>query len=135
MSLQISIKGVPNRFRSVALENALKNIGQLPLLMAQIGSDVTGEIRRNLSGKVLQKRSGRLHDSWDWKVAAANAGWITTISSEGVPYNRIHEFGGWTGRGHATFIPARYYVTLALQKQIKNIVKLTRNYIARIFYA
>ena len=135
MSLKISIKGTPNSFKSVALENALRNIGKLPLLMAKIGSNVTEEIKRNLSGRVLQKRSGRLHDSWTWNIAASNAGWTVTILSEGVPYARIHEFGGWTGRGHQTFIPARYYVSLAVQKQVKNIVKLLKNYMARIFYA
>ena len=32
------------------------------------------------------------------------------FAGKSIPYAAIHEYGGWTGRGHATFIPERRYM-------------------------
>lgn len=121
----------PKGFKSKALTNALRNLGKLPEIMGKLGETLTKVIRRNLSGRLLNKRSGKLHNSWNWLVTAYNRGWRLVLSSD-VVYARIHEFGGWTGRDHATKIKASKYVQRALVKKRKQITKLFRDYIVKI---
>ena len=100
--------------------------------MGLIGSLVTDAIRKNSSGRVLQRRSGRLEESWIWKVQAIKAGWELAISSD-APYARIHEWGGFTGRNHTTKIKKTRYVTRAVLEQKARIRRILRDYVARLF--
>ena len=50
-------------------------------------------VKRKLSGEVLQVRSGRLRNSITGHVQESATGVIATVSSEGVPYAPIQEFG------------------------------------------
>ena len=58
-------------------------------LSALIGED---QVRRNLSGTVLNYRTGALRGSL--RTVATSNGFKTTVGSERVVYARIHEFGG-----------------------------------------
>lgn len=133
MSLNFYMKTEPKRFKCPALENALRNLGNLPLQLAKVGDTLTRAIRRNLSNRVLKKRTGRLHDSWSWRIAAANRGWVMSVGSDCV-YAAIHEFGGWTGRNHATKIPKRRYVSKAVISTKAAVRKLMRDYVTKIFW-
>lgn len=131
MSLRIYSKTIPRGFKSVALENALRNLGKIPEQLGKIGSVVTTEIKRNLSGRILQRRTGRLHDSWEWAVSALNAGWRLVVGSD-VVYARIHEFGGWTGKNHRTKIKKTRYVSRAIIAKKTFVRRILRDYAAKI---
>lgn len=44
------------------------------------------------------------------KIQPIADGYAITYGSDRVPYARIHELGGYTGRGLATRIPAKHYL-------------------------
>ncbi len=89
------------------------------------------EIRANLSGRVLNTRSGRLRGSWDFRVAAASQGWVLEVGSS-VVYARIHEYGGMSGPGRSVKTPKRRYVSKALVAKKQAIRALFRDYIAKL---
>ena len=91
--------------------------------LTKIGLGINREVVSNLSGKVLHVRSGTLRASWFMPgpiVERIVGGWRMKMGSD-VPYARIHELGGWTGRGHKTKIPKRPYLRPALISQAENI--------------
>lgn len=62
-------------------------------------------------GKWLRVGTGALRRSWLHVAASVIAGgWQASIVSRGIPYARIHEFGGMAGRGRKTRIPKRAYL-------------------------
>ena len=130
---ELTFKESPMGFKCPALQIALRKIGQLPAKLGQMGFLLTREIERNLSGKILQRRTGRLWSSWTWEVNVANAGWKLIVGSDCV-YARIHEFGGMTGRGHKTHIPARGYVSSAINKTRREIDDVLNTFVSRIFW-
>lgn len=123
--MKIYTKTHPKGFKSPALKNTLRNLGELPYKLGQVGSAITGEIKKNLSGKILHRRSGKLYESWEWEIDKTTHGWRLLISSD-VAYSRIHNFGGFTGRNHATRIKKTRYVdraVIAKKKQVKTILQ------------
>jgi phage gpG-like protein len=132
--MQIYGAGKRKGIKSPALDNALRKLGQLPHELGKIGTVLTGAIRRNSGGGVLHRRSGRLADSWEWAVTAANQGWRLTIASD-VRYARIHEFGGKSGAGHRTTTPARRYVSKAVEAKQAQVDRFMRDYVAGIWKA
>ena len=132
MSLRIYSKASPRGFKSQALHNALRNLGKLPTALGKVGEVITGEIKRNLSGRVLKRRSSKLYDSWSWMVSALSSGWELVVGSD-VAYARIHEFGGWTGRNHATKIKKSRYVSRAVIAKKTHVRRILRDYTANIF--
>ena len=132
MSLRIDSKEIPKRFKSVALTAALRNLGRIPDQLADIGKILTTEIKRNLSGRILQRRTGALHNSWGWEISTASAGWRLAIGSD-VAYARIHELGGWTGKGHRTKIKKSRYVSRAVITQKTHVRRVLRDYTMRMF--
>lgn len=129
-TLKIKITATPRKFKSERMTRVMNALGELPGLMDSIGEKLTREIKRNLSGRVLNKRSGRLHDSWEWLVEPAERGWRLEVASD-VVYARIQDLGGRTGRNYATYIPASQYVQKALDR-VKPVQKLMRDYITRV---
>lgn len=132
MSLKIYSKVYPKGFKSVALANALRNLGKLPHQLGKVGSAITGEIKRNLSGRILNRRSGRLQDSWKWDIKSHGPRWRLIISSD-VPYARIHNFGGFTGKGHQTKIRKTRYVDRAVIAKKTQVRRILRDYISTIW--
>lgn len=128
---ELTIRATPKGFRSIALENAIRNYGKLPNELAKIGRIVTAEIKRNLSGRILKRRSSDLYNSWDWAITAQNRGWRLAIGSD-VVYARIHNFGGFTGRGHRTKIRKTRYVDKAVIAKKEQIRRLMRDYVTTI---
>lgn len=53
-------------------------------------------VRQNLSGRVLHRRSGRLADSVKSQLIETKDQVGGRVFTQGVPYARIHEFGGVT---------------------------------------
>jgi len=78
-------------------------------ILRKIGLAILSKIQMNMSGRILQKRSGRLFDSWGMNIAPSGQNEIELKISSDSPYGEIHDKGGMTGRGHKTRIPARYY--------------------------
>lgn len=96
--------------------------------LEKIGFEIDKEIIKNLSGRVLNVRTGRLRSSW-WNPGAVTqrvtGGWRMSLGSD-VVYARIHELGGMTGRGHRTRIPRRPYMRPAIISQREKIQQAFR---------
>ena len=60
---------------------------------ARLGDDLRAAVARNLSGAVLQQRTGRLAGSIDVAVRQSGAAVSATLGTD-VPYAAIHEYGG-----------------------------------------
>lgn len=130
---EMTFKSSPYGWKCPALQKALKQIGALPAELGKIGALLTKEIEQNVSGRILNRRTGNLWKSWQWEVNVKDAGWQLIVGSD-VVYARIHEFGGMTGRGHKTRIPARYYVSKAIVSTWTPINDLLANYMAKWFW-
>lgn len=91
---------------TAAIDALAGRVGALPQTIAarlaqeveRFGGVLRDRVERNLSGQVLQQRSGRLADSIAIAVERAGPGVTATVSSDS-PYAAIHEYGG--------IIPAR----------------------------
>ncbi|HTW53154.1 MAG TPA: phage virion morphogenesis protein [Stellaceae bacterium] len=59
----------------------------------RLGGVLRDRVERNLSGQVLQQRSGRLAGSIAISVERSGSGASATVSSDS-PYAAIHEYGG-----------------------------------------
>jgi len=129
--LDILMKLYPAKFKSKALDNAVRNLGKLPVQLNRIGALITKAVKRNLSGRILNKRTGKLHDSWQWQISAENSGWSLTVGSD-VVYARIHNFGGFTGAGYRTKIRKTRYFDKAILTTKSHIRRLLRDFIVRI---
>lgn len=60
---------------------------------AWLGDELRAAVERNLSGGVLQQRSGRLAGSIDVSVERSGGAVSATVGTD-VPYAGIHEYGG-----------------------------------------
>ncbi|HEY1794915.1 MAG TPA: HK97-gp10 family putative phage morphogenesis protein [Stellaceae bacterium] len=60
---------------------------------ARLGEALRAAVERNLSGAVLQQRSGRLASSIDVSIERTGSAVSATVGSD-VPYAAIHEYGG-----------------------------------------
>lgn len=132
MSLRLTLKERPSRFKSKALPKTLFNLKKLPKKLEGIGSIINKRIQLNLSGRLLKKRTGTLHDSWIFDVKANAHGYRLTISSD-VVYAAIHNFGGFSGRNHATKIKKTSYVDKAVIQTKLRVRALLKQYMLRIF--
>lgn len=131
MALRVYARAKPTGFKSPALEAALRNMGKLPLSLAKVGAAITREVRANLSGRILRKQTGKLHDSWRWLINAANNGWQLTVGSD-VVYARIHNFGGFTGRNNATRIKKTRYLDRAVLAKKAQVRAILRDFMANL---
>lgn len=125
----ITMTARPRKWESPMLKELINRLGDLPKLMGKVGRAVTTEIKMNLSGRILHKRTGNLWASWDWQLKAISQGWRLTIGSENIPYARIHEFGGMTGKGHKTRIKASCYVSKAVDAKKDIVTKWARDFV------
>jgi phage gpG-like protein len=81
----------------------------LPGDLRYIGLLVLDQIRFNLSGVILNRRTGNLWRSYKSKVTKISTDWYRLTTYSDLPYARIHDVGGWAGRNHAAYIPKRPY--------------------------
>ncbi len=74
---------------------------RLGAAMARLGVALAAEVAANLSGGVLQRRSGRLAAAQEVEIVAGPTGVSVGIGfdPDAVPYGAIQEFGGTT-RAH-----------------------------------
>ena len=127
---------VKPKIKSRKLPNALARLGKLPIELDKIGVKVVKNIRRNCSGRYLQKRTGRLHDSWEYVLQRmSNLGWKLSVESDlsRVPYARIHDLGGMTGRGHKSKMKKTSYATRGFVQAGSFVHRVLKNYVARLF--
>jgi phage gpG-like protein len=132
---EISFRAQP-KIKSRKLPNALNRLGKLPVELDKIGVQVVKNVRRNCSGRYLQRRSDKLHDSWEYVLRRmSNLGWKLSVESDlgQVPYARIHDLGGMTGRGHKTKIKKTSYASRAFVQSKTAIKKIIRNYMTRLY--
>lgn len=88
----VSVTGLdPLTARLAALPQALG--ARLAQEMERLGGVLRDRVERNLSGEVLQRRSGRLAGSIAVSVERAGAGATASVGSD-VSYAAIHEYGG-----------------------------------------
>lgn len=74
--------------------------------LAVIKAPVKDSHLRN-SGRVM-----RIKDGYKVRFGGTTGGYS-------VPYARIHEYGGWTGRGHRTYITEKSYLRDAAKQAVK----------------
>lgn len=84
-------------------------------------------IKEQLSGRVmhywgLNRVTGTLARSWRIDSQGENEEFKVRLSTS-IPYARIHQFGGNTGKGGRTFIPKRLYIYEDFQKSGIELIK------------
>jgi len=122
-------------WNSKALERKLsfisKNLfGRLEQAMEQIGKLLVKETQRNVSGRLLQIRSGRLLGSIKHNVLTP-PGKVTLEISSDTPYSLIQDQGGRTGRGGSVKINATRYMSRTLEEKSKQISNILHRSIKR----
>jgi phage gpG-like protein len=86
---------------TAGLDAEIGRLGALPQSMAarlaqeveRLGDVLRERVERNLSGRVLQRKTGRLAGSIAVAVERSGLGASATVSSD-APYAAIHEYGG-----------------------------------------
>ena len=78
--------------------------------LAVIKAPVKNSHLRN-SGRIM-----RISDGYKVRFGGTTGGFS-------VPYARIHEYGGWTGRGHRTYITEKKFLRGAAEQTEKNVRK------------
>lgn len=66
-------------------------------------------------GKTLMV-SGELMNSGTYQMTEES---VILSQGAGLPFTFIHQYGGWAGRGHASYIPARPYVFIQDEDEIQ----------------
>ena len=119
-----------------AIDKANRRLGPfVEDVLMQIGRSVLRKVQMNLSGRILHRRSGRLHNSWDFRIENVGSNKIRLIVGSikyNVPYDEIHDKGGRTGRNHATTIPARYYYSRVPSERERAINRIIENKLKRL---
>lgn len=92
--------------------------------------DAVKVVQESYDESPLRVRSGRLYNSFTVKEEVG--GLKRTIGSD-VPYARIQDQGGYTGRGHKTFIKPTFYFTRAIPKLKASLKDKLRNFINKTF--
>lgn len=121
----------PSGFRSRKLSGALREFKKLDKYLREIGAAVLKEVQLNMEGRILHRRTGTLWKSWGFRLETHDNMHSVIIGSR-CPYSRIHDMGGWTGRGHQTKIPKRAYARKALVAKKKLIRRKLKNFLARV---
>ncbi len=125
---------VKPKFKSRKLPKALMNLAKLNIELHAIGVEVVKEVRRNCDGRYLNRRTGNLYRSWEYVLQTlTNHGWRLSVESD-VPYARIHDLGGMTGRRHKTRIRATGYALKAWITSKAAIDRIMKRYLVRMFH-
>ncbi len=124
----IKIKGMGRLNKR--LSNLSKNLArQLPDTVFEAVNLLKNEIKsKALSGQILKVQTGVLRRSVKtdtWGSGKKSGGKVGT----NIVYAPIHEFGGRTGRNHASKIPARRPFSTVFFKNLKKINKMFSNLI------
>lgn len=80
---------------------------------------VHGEVKDNLSNKILNVDTGTLRRSF--LIANSSARKLMGKVGTKIVYAAIHEFGGKAGRGLSVRLRARYYFKKSIKQSIKKI--------------
>ena len=121
----------PSGFKSRKLIRALTELKKLDKYLEEIGAAVLKEVRLNMEGRILHRRTGTLWKSWGFRLKTHDDIHSVVIGSR-CPYARIHDAGGWTGRGHRTKIPKRAYARKALVAKKKLIRRKLKTFLAKL---
>lgn len=126
--------------RAIFLKDPAKRYRLMELMLRQkirkpaerVMRHVLRNVRTNLNGKVLRRRTSTLYRSFSGKISRIPDGYRITIGSP-VPYAKIHDTGGMAGRNHATRIPKRNYFRLAFVMSKYKIRNELRRFLAEVF--
>jgi len=127
----MNIHAEPNGFKSHKLDRALTQFDKLDGYLREIGAAVLKEVRLNMSGKILHRRTGNLWKSWGFRLETRSDIHSVIVGSR-CAYSRIHDMGGWTGTGHRTKIPKRAYARKALVAKKKLIRRRLKDFMAKL---
>ena len=130
MATGFSMWAEPKGFKSRSLGRAEHWFDRLDENLAKVGVKVLNEVRKNMSGRILHRRSGNLWRSWGVRMDVSGDTHNVIIGSDW-PYARIHDMGGFTGRGHKTRIPKRAYARKALTARKNEIRRAIKDFMAR----
>lgn len=86
------------------------------------------------AGELLSRRTGTLARSISASVEPGYSETETSVSQTwgpNVPYGAIHEYGGWAGRGHRSYIPPRPYLGPALRDMQPELMAMIEEAAAR----
>ena len=106
----------------------------LPKALDKVSVVLMKQINRNLSGGVLNVRTGRLRANVEQQIIDTKQGSALEIGVKlsTVPYARIHELGGFAGRGRSVKIPKRPYLRKALAQKKKRIRTIMRKFVTKL---
>jgi len=121
----------PGGFNSRKLRHALMWFNKLDGYLNRIGTAVLKEVRLNMQGRILHKRTGTLWKSWGFRLKT-EGDIHSVITGSHCVYSRIHDAGGWTGRGHKTKIPKSAYARKALTAKKELIRKTMKDFLAKV---
>lgn len=129
-----SVKMRPTKMKSKSLLHGISALEHLQGTLDEIGKVVVERAKANVSGRILNVRTGKLRDSLTFKSDAQSKGWKLVIGHEAVVYAAIHELGGWAGRYRATRIPKRMFLRKALVQEKQVVRDLLRGYFKKMWY-
>jgi len=130
----ITLKAFPARFNSVRMAKAQGRLERLPVTLMKIGSMLLKEVQRNLSGRVLHKRTGNLYNCMNFQLALQEQGWKIIVGSTGdVPYDWIHEKGGFAGRNRSIYLRRRSYLEKAYIDKREQVDRWLHKFLQEVF--
>ena len=99
----------------------------------RIGKRITRLTLYNINGRLLNRRTGNLYRSFGHTIKRITDGYRLTQGSDGsVAYDKIHDRGGWTGRGHRSKMPRTAYHRIAVVKSKDFIRKQLEQFAAEL---
>jgi len=100
-----------------AVDQVLSQTSRQTRVMLSLGWHAPRTPTGSRAGEPPWRISGALSRSMKTERARRTgaATWSGRVGPAGLPYPRIQELGGWAGRGHRTYLPARPYLKPAVR--------------------
>lgn len=105
------INGGMDAYKRVQVEN-LKNARKAT-------ADLINNRAKMLAPYDNNKTAAESHLKYNGRVLHSGNYSEVVYGDSKIPYARIHELGGWTGRGYRTFIVPKHYLERAAQSVLK----------------
>jgi len=111
-----------------------KRLPMMEKAVRDVGIIIKQRARRNVSGPLLQVRSGNLYKNIDYEITPKLMGFELAVGVDlsVVPYGRIQAKGGWTGRGHRTYITPTQWLRKSVIQEKKRIRSRFKRFTAQL---
>ena len=111
-----------------------KRLPMMEKAVRDVGIIIKQRARRNVSGPLLQIRSGNLYKNIDYTITRKLMGFLLAVGVDlsDVPYGRIQAKGGWTGRGHKTYIKPTQWLRKSVLQEKKRIRSRFKRFTAQL---